>query len=207
MRKPAASPRRAVGLTTACGLLFAAAAKADCPDADNSVPGCSFDSLEQYQAFHLEDQQGVTAFDPVIGHSAPGSMVGTETDVGEVQVLSNCFPVTADADYRYGGYIKAGTGEVLGNCAVCVILFDNLNCPEPANISGSACHITGIGAGWNRFAGTTDTTSTVEAYIHALCGLMSDGGTVNFDDFFAGSVIFFDGFESVSTSVWSLTVP
>ena len=190
----------------ALALLAAAFARADCPDAANNVPGCRIDSNAEFAAFHFHDIGGQSTFNASVGHAGPGSLQIAQTTEDFVSLQSECFDVSRPPVYTFGGYLRPGPSTSASDCQVCIWLFLGDSC---AAVDGIVCaaQAGALAPGWTRFEGSTDTSFYFKAYLLVGCAMVSDGGIVRFDDAFAGTLIFFDTFESASTANWSAVVP
>lgn len=189
----------------ALALLASTAVRADCPDAANNVPGCQLDSSADFDAFHLQDFSGLSSFDGSVGHAGPGSLAMAETTGGFVAIRGECFTPSHPTTYHFGAELRPAPPTVTSNCQVCLALYATPGCGT-VDLVLCDIHAAALGPGWTRFEGAASMLGFVSAHLLVSCSI-SDGGIVYVDDAFAGTLIFFDTFESSTTDTWSVVSP
>lgn len=175
-------------------------AGAACPDADNNVPGCRFDSNDDYLAFLLQATNGSPWFEAVAGHVAPGALAVTETTANRVGVQSVCFPTSFLPDYLYGAHLQLVPPATAGTCSLTLISYDDLNCEF---ILEAPSFPANLAPGWNRLEARRGLSIAQSVKMTITCESMSDGGVLLVDDVFGGRSLFYDSFESATTGAWS----
>jgi hypothetical protein len=189
----------AIGVAVA--LFASTTVRADCPDGANNVPGCQFDSSADFDAFHLQDFSGLSSFDGTVGHAGPGSLAMAETTGGFVANLGECFTLSYPTNYRFGAYLSPAPATITNNCQVCIYLYFGPGCGT-VDLVQCAYQAAALAPGWTRFEASASTPGFVSANLGVACAL-NDGGIVHIDDAFAGTLIFFDSFESGTPDIWT----
>ena len=189
-------------------LAWSQCSQAQCPDPDNLIQNCGFET----------DTQG---WDLLYGDSLTSSTADSRSGIasGEIDAAFNPsgqaywfwmeqfgIVIPGNEPFLLGAYLKWASGPE-GVCSLHWYFFDG--CPGMPLGSGSSSNVFPNTTTWTLASAQATTSADTQCMSVAVsCTEWTGDFTVRADDVYVFPIgIFFDGFESGDTSAWSATVP
>lgn len=180
---------------------------AQCPDPNNVVVNCGFES-DLSNWIPRSGVYSITTSDSRSGAACVevDSFYNPTYETYQFQLEQNGIPISGDTTYTLGGYFKRVSGDLTNSCRIAWVEYEV--CPMTNFVGGTP-------TGWisPNSTGWTLASKVFTTHPDAACGrllLECLDAPVDFiarvdDVYLIATLIFVDGFESDDTSAWSGT--